>query len=100
MHDVTGEHQDRPFDVEFTSSAKRDMKRLKKTVGLEACKRIFDTIQELETDPFPPGHERLTNQGGFCRIRVGAYRAIYSVSEASMVVTVSKVAHRRDVYRH
>jgi len=33
------------------------------------------------------------------RIRVGEYRVIYSINDTVLIVTVAKIAHRKDVYR-
>jgi mRNA interferase RelE/StbE len=33
------------------------------------------------------------------RIRVGDYRVVYGVSDADLLVLVTRIAHRRDVYR-
>jgi len=33
------------------------------------------------------------------RLRVGDYRVVYQIEDAKIVVTVVRVAHRREVYR-
>lgn len=64
-----------------------------------ARKRVLRTLIGLETEPRPPGAKRLAGSEGFLRIRVGAYRIIYTVDEARELVVVLKIGHRRDVYR-
>ncbi|WP_433274956.1 type II toxin-antitoxin system RelE family toxin [Actinosynnema sp. CS-041913] len=36
---------------------------------------------------------------GVMRIRIGDHRVIYQVEDAKVMVTVVRVAHRREVYR-
>jgi len=53
----------------------------------------------LSEDPRPPGVEKLAGEEGFFRVRVGDYRIVYQINDASRVVLVVKIVHRRDVYR-
>jgi mRNA interferase RelE/StbE len=61
--------------------------------------RIIKRIQDLASDPRPPGCEKLSGQDDKYRVRQGTYRIVYSVSVASLVVCVVKVGHRKEVYR-
>jgi mRNA interferase RelE/StbE len=61
--------------------------------------RIIKRIQELSSDPRPPGCEKLSGHDDKYRVRQGTYRIVYSVSDASLVVCVVKVGHRKEVYR-
>lgn len=65
---------------------------------VESYERIKRAIRELGDDPRPAGSKKLTGREGW-RIRVGHYRVIYEVDDASASVTVLHVGHRRDVYR-
>jgi mRNA interferase RelE/StbE len=47
-----------------------------------------------------PRIKRLTGtHAGLWRFRVGDWRVVYAVDEASMHVNVMVIGHRRDVYR-
>jgi mRNA interferase RelE/StbE len=61
--------------------------------------RIIKRIQSLSSDPRPPGCEKLSGHEDKYRVRQGAYRIVYSVSDIERVVCVVKVGHRREVYR-
>jgi mRNA interferase RelE/StbE len=61
--------------------------------------RIIKRIQELSSDPRPPGCEKLSGHDDKYRVRQGTYRIIYSVSDVSLVVSVVKIGHRKGVYR-
>lgn len=61
--------------------------------------RILKSIQALTDDPGPPGCEKLAG-GDHDRIRQGCYRILYQVHDRQLLVTVVKVGHRSEVYRH
>jgi len=61
--------------------------------------RIIKRIQDLSSDPRPPGCEKLSGHDDKYRVRQGTYRIVYSVSDASLVVCVVKVGHRKEIYR-
>jgi mRNA interferase RelE/StbE len=59
---------------------------------------IIDAIGALASDPRPPQSEKLTNRPER-RIRVGDYRLLYLVDDLNRTVTITAIAHRREVYR-
>ena len=62
-------------------------------------RRIADRIRGLADDPRPVGCARLAGRKDRLRLRQGDYRILYSIDEEKRVVTVVRIAHRRDVYR-
>ena len=60
--------------------------------------RIIQRIQGLSTDPWPPGHEKLSGDEKY-RVRQGNYRFLYCINGNELIVTVVRVAHRREAYR-
>lgn len=60
--------------------------------------RIVERIEALASDPRPTGAEKLAGNDKY-RIRQGTYRVVYEIDDKVVVVTVVKVAHRREVYR-
>jgi mRNA interferase RelE/StbE len=61
-------------------------------------KRIAARIKSLGATPRPPGSEKLSGHEKY-RIRQGDYRVLYLIEDASLIVTVVKIGHRREVYR-
>ena len=61
--------------------------------------RARAAIAALVHDPRPPGCKKLKAETQLWRIRVGDYRVVYTIDDATRVVTVVKVGHRRNVYR-
>ena len=76
-----------------------DKKALKELTKIPASQRalIEKKIDELATNPRPSGNKKLKGSE-FYRIRSGDYRVIYAIEDGVLVITVVKVAHRKDVY--
>jgi mRNA interferase RelE/StbE len=83
------------FEIEWKRSAVRELRRLPK----EIMARIVAAVDALATDPHPIGARKLTGSQHTYRIREGSYRVIYEVDSLTVVITIVRVAHRREVYR-
>jgi len=83
------------YRLEDTAAARRDLQALPREILI----RIEARIQELAENPRPRGWERVLGTQGGLRVRVGAYRILYTVDDTAQVVTIGRVRHRRDVYR-
>jgi len=64
-----------------------------------ARKDVLATMRALAADP-RPGARALKGHRPYLRVRSGDYRVIYSVDDATRVVRVVVVGHRREVYRN
>lgn len=62
-------------------------------------KRIVSRINRLADDPRPIGCEKLAGREDKYRIRQGNYRIVYSINDQQRLVVVTKIGHRREVYR-
>jgi mRNA interferase RelE/StbE len=60
--------------------------------------KLVAKIQALANNPRPPGSEKLAGDDKY-RVRYGVYRVLYEVDDATVVVVVVRVAHRREAYR-
>ncbi|WP_272879183.1 type II toxin-antitoxin system RelE family toxin [Rothia nasimurium] len=56
-------------------------------------------IQELASNPYPPGTKKIIGGDGELRLRVGNYRVIYAVEEGRLIILVLTIGHRREVYK-
>ena len=83
------------YRIEFTSAAARQIRKLDRPVRT----RLLDAIESLASSPRPDGVKKLASTENAWRIRVGDYRVIYSIEDDVLVVTVVRVAHRREAYR-
>jgi mRNA interferase RelE/StbE len=83
------------FAVEIFPAALRALAALPRPVQ----ERIRDRVEALAENPWPPGAKKLSGQKGHWRVRVGEYRVIYRVDTEVRIVLVSRIGHRREVYR-
>jgi mRNA interferase RelE/StbE len=60
--------------------------------------RIVEAIRALADNPRPPGVQKLCGQECY-RIRQGGYRMVFSIQDRDHTVWITKVGHRRDVYK-
>jgi mRNA interferase RelE/StbE len=81
--------------VEIDTKAAREIRALPKNDQAFVLSRV----EALAENPRPPGCVKLAGGSGLWRIRSGVYRIIYQVEDKQVLVTIIKVAHRRDVYR-
>ena len=84
----------RPYAIEFSGRAKRDLAKLARPVQ----KRLEKYIDALSKDPHPRGCRKVVHPTDLYRIRVGSYRVVYQVHDDVLVVLVIRIGHRREVY--
>ncbi len=60
--------------------------------------RLVTAIAGLATELRPAGVKALAGHPGLLRIRVGAYRIVYTVRDQKLIVLVVHLGHRSDVY--
>mgnify|MGYP001619535147 CR=1 FL=1 len=81
--------------IEFKASAQRDLESLDPPVR----RRVLKRIEGLAANPRPPGSLKMTGEPARWRLRVGDYRVVYQILDDVLIVTVIKVAHRKNAYR-
>ncbi|WP_262849454.1 type II toxin-antitoxin system RelE family toxin [Mumia quercus] len=82
------------YRVELTGAAAKQIRRLDPA----AQRRVLAALTRLEVDPRPAGVKKLTGFDDAWRIRIGDYRVLYEISDKTVLVTVFRVAHRREAY--
>lgn len=82
------------YELRLRPSVARDVRG----IPTADVRRILARIEALRDDPRPPGSEKLSAQERY-RVRQGDYRILYAIDDATSIVEVVKVGHRRDVYR-
>jgi len=83
-----------PYELIVKRSAEKEMLSL----PTQVFDRVKEAILNLEEDPRPRGCKKLRGLDEY-RLRVGAYRVLFSVDDEKHAVTVMAVGHRQDVYR-
>ena len=82
------------YTIVFTRRAQQAIDRLPPPVA----HRIYAAIYALSDNPRPSGCIKLTGQPAW-RIRVGDYQVVYDIDDQALVITITNIGHRRDVYR-
>ena len=62
-------------------------------------RQLIRRIEDLATDPFPPGVSKLAGNDRY-RLRQGAYRIIYTVWKTQLTINIIKVGHRKNIYKN
>lgn len=83
------------YRVFIRASAAKEIERLP-TKKLRRA--IVTRIRSLADAPRPPGCVKLSGADKY-RLRQGAYRILYEIVDARLIVTVVRVAHRKGAYR-
>jgi len=83
------------YHLRLDRKAQKDMDRLRS----DLWSRVRDAILSLRDDPKPQGSLKLHGVVDAYRLKVGDYRIVYEVDDASQVVTIRRVKHRSEVYR-
>jgi mRNA interferase RelE/StbE len=60
--------------------------------------RVVHKIESLAGDPRPSGCKKLRGYKDQWRVRIGDWRVIYIVDDTARLVSVTRIAHRSQVY--
>jgi mRNA interferase RelE/StbE len=82
------------YSVEIKASAQKELDALDDV----RFARIDAKIVALADDPQPHGCKKLKGFKDTWRIRIGDFRVVFVLNHAKKVVTITRVAHRREVY--
>ena len=83
------------YQIEITSTAKRDLSKLPKNF----LKQIDRKILALAENPYPPDVKKIKGHLNLYRIRSGDYRLIYQINKNILIVIIVRVRHRKDIYK-
>jgi len=82
------------YEISILPAARKQLDRLP---GSDRS-RLDEAIASLAENPRPPGCVKLHGEEAW-RIRVGVYRVIYEIHDDVLLITIIRVAHRKDSYR-
>lgn len=79
--------------VEVKPAARKELEGLPDNV-------LARVVRKLETRPHSAacGMQKLKGYKDYWRIRVGDWRIVYIIDDTAKVVSVTRIAHRREVY--
>ena len=82
------------YKVELTKSAEKELLRL----PTKDQQRVSNVLLELRDNPRPHGYKKLKGEDSLYRVRIGNYRAIYTIKDHILLVLVLDIGHRKDIY--
>lgn len=82
------------YTVEIKPSARKELEALPDPV----LERVIAKLGSLSDTPRPAGCKKLKGYEDQWRIRVGDWRVVYIIKDAARLVSVTRIAHRREVY--
>lgn len=82
------------YTVEVKRPARKELEALPDNV----LARVVAKLEALAEAPRPAGCKKLKGYKDHWRVRVGDWRVVYIIDDAAKVVSVTRIAHRREVY--
>ena len=82
------------YSLEIKQSAQKEFDSLDDAVFARVDRKIL----ALADNPRPAGCKKLKGYKDLWRIRVGDMRVVYVIDDSAKLVTLVRVAHRREVY--
>ena len=83
------------YNIEFVDSAAKEFRAL----PIDIKHRVQIAVDSLHNDPFPARVRKLVGHKSLYRIRVGQYRIIYEIDVEERIIRITRIRHRREVYR-
>lgn len=85
------------YHVEFTDSAKRQLKKLDRHTASILTGWIRKNLEGCE-NPRQHGKGLTANRSGQWRYRIGDYRLIAEIQDEKIVILILNIGHRSDIY--
>jgi len=82
------------YSVEVKPSARKELESLPDNV----LARVLQKMNSLRTAPRPAGCKKLKGYRDQWRGRVGDWRVVYIIDDAAKLISITRIAHRREVY--
>ena len=92
------ESNNRPYRIKFTHNGEKGYDKLQKTIYANAIKRA---LNDISLNPFQgPNISKLSGVINQYKYRVGKYRIIYEIFEEELVVEITEIDSRGQVYKN
>lgn len=82
------------YKIFFRKTAVKELE----DVPSHLLKSIISRIDNLAANSRPKGCQKLSTKELY-RIRQGDYRIVYTVDDSEKTIIITKIGHRREVYR-
>jgi mRNA interferase RelE/StbE len=82
------------YALELKPSARKELESLPNSVLARAMRKL----ESFQYKPRPSGCKKLRGYKDQWRVRVGDWRIVFIIDDAARLVSVTRIAHRREVY--
>ena len=82
------------YSIQVKPSARKEMEALPDHV----LARVLERVESLRHTPRPAGCKKLKGYKDSWRIRIGDWRVVYIIDDNAKLISVTRIAHRREVY--
>ncbi len=82
------------YSVEVKPSARKELEALPDNM----LARVLRKMDSLRSAPRPAGCKMLRGYKDLWRVRVGDWRVVYIIDDAAKLISITRIAHRREVY--
>lgn len=82
------------MEVRITKKASKELDKIPNAIALKISKELLN----LGINPFTVKSKKLRGKENY-RIRIGIYRAVYTIDKKKKVIKILRIKHRKDVYR-
>lgn len=82
------------YSVDVKPAARKELDALPDLV----LARVIRKLESLADVPRPAGCKKLKGYKDQWRIRIGNWRVVYLIDETVKLVSIVRIAHRREVY--
>ena len=82
------------YAVEVKPPARKELEALPDNV----LARVVSKLEALGRTPRPAGCKKLKGYKDQWRVRAGDWRVVYIIDDAAKLISVTRIAHRREVY--
>jgi mRNA interferase RelE/StbE len=84
------------YTIKFRPAVEKNLRTLPQK-DLIRIKRKIDALAENLPDK---AITKMKGNNNFHKVRVGDYRVIFEIHDATLVILVVKIGHRKDIYKH
>jgi mRNA interferase RelE/StbE len=82
------------YSVEVKASARKELEALPDNV----LARVLQKMDSLRLALRPAGCKKQKGYKDQWRVRVGDWRVVYIIDDAAKLISITRIAHRREVY--
>ena len=82
------------YNIEISKTAFKALSKLPNKIA----EKIEIALLKLEENSRPSGSKQLSGFKDLYRLRIGDYRAIYSIEEEIVTIIILDVGHRKEIY--